>query len=197
MAVIQKIISEKGVFQHLNEYYRHLFEEDKQLENFLVKYKKDLFHLLNIIQQQFDMMNTTLYTIHKWLTLQMRTYRTENEPIAEALEDSIDITTVHRSKGLEYHTVIIPQTTNPFDVTRTTFYIEEEDKVSKPNDRKVAWFIDNKDIKSQSSHFNKLQEFDQEEVYKEETRLLYVAMPLVMERLVVFVPLSNRKRTWS
>ncbi|WP_423410440.1 UvrD-helicase domain-containing protein [Heyndrickxia sp. MSNUG] len=194
MAVIQKIISEKAVFHHLEEFYQDAFEDEEQLKIFLQKYNKNLFHLLNIIQQQFDMMNTNLYTIYKWLTLQMRTNRKENEPMVQAAENSVDITTVHRSKGLEYHTVIIPKTTSPFDFKRTTFYIEEEDE-KKPEEQRVAWFI--KEVNSQSSHFDDLEKIDHQEVYKEETRLLYVAMTRVKERLVVLVPNAPKQRTWA
>jgi superfamily I DNA/RNA helicase len=195
MAVIQKIISEKGLFVHLEEYYMLKYGEEVGIDNFVLKYKKNLFHLFNIIQQQFDMMNTTLYNIHQWLTLQMRTNRTENEPMVESPNHSVEITTVHRSKGLQYHTVIIPKTTNPFDFERTTFYIEEEKDEKQLKERKVAWFI--KELNSRSSHFKELDKYNKEEVYKEETRLLYVAMTRVMERLVVFIPKSTSSQTWA
>lgn len=195
MAVIQKIISEKGLFVHLEEYYRQKYGEEVGIDTFVLKYKKNLFHLFNIIQQQFDLMNTTLYNIHQWLTLQMRTNRTENEPMVESPNHSVEITTVHRSKGLQYHTVIIPKTTNTFDFERTTFYIEEEKDEKQLKERKVAWFI--KELNSRSSHFKELDKYNNEEVYKEETRLLYVAMTRVMERLVVFIPKSTSSQTWA
>ncbi|SDX73224.1 UvrD-helicase domain-containing protein [Salimicrobium album] len=194
MAVIQKIISEKSLFRYLREYYNDKFSSQKELDEFLMKYKKNLFHLMNIIQLQFDMMNATLYNIYEWITLQMRTNRTENEPMVKTSEQTVDITTVHRSKGLEYHTVIIPKTNNSFDFKMTAFHIEENEDNHDLN-RKAAWFI--KDLKTQNSYYDELSKEDREEAYKEETRLLYVAMTRVKERLVVFTPHRSAKNTWA
>jgi ATP-dependent exoDNAse (exonuclease V) beta subunit len=193
LAIIQKIISEKGILHYLADYLGKREENQEQIEVVVKQYQKNLFHLLNMIQQQFSTMNCTLFTLNEWLTLQMRTNRTENEPVLESDEQTVTITTVHRSKGLEYHTVIMPKTDYPFEIDRTTFYIQEENEVVD-NKRKVGWYIKNHD---HNNFYSELSDFERDEINKEETRLLYVAMTRTKKRLVVILPSWNKENTWS
>ncbi|MBM7660393.1 DNA helicase-2/ATP-dependent DNA helicase PcrA [Bacillus mesophilus] len=192
MAIIQKIISEKGIFEHLSEYSQKRKAQGNDEIN-IQQYKVNLFHLMNMIQQQFDTMSSTLFTLHEWLTLQIRTNRTENEPMIETTEQTVEITTVHRSKGLEYHTVIIPKTDYQFESDRDSFYIQEENEMIGGK-RKVGWYLKNRDS---SSYYDQLNTLERNETNKEETRLLYVAMTRTKERLVVILPEQDKKQTWS
>lgn len=193
MAVIQKIISEKGILQQISEFYKKKEVKLEQKEIEIMKYQKNLFHLMNMIQQQFNTMSGSLYSIHEWLSLQIRTNRTENEPIFEKDGQTVEITTVHRSKGLEYHTVIMPLTSHQFEINRTAFYIQEENEV-EDNRRKVAWYLKGHES---SSYYDQLNTIELNENNKEETRLLYVAMTRTKERLVVILPEKDLKNTWS
>ncbi|MEM5650801.1 3'-5' exonuclease [Bacillus cereus] len=201
MAVIQKIISEKGLLQHISSYYEVKYGDDtdidesiKQLEiEIAVKqYEKNLYHLMNIIQKQFDSMSGTLWNIHEWLTLQIRVNRNENEPMIETKLGVVEITTVHRSKGLEYHTVIMPKLNHSFSNKQASFYIQDEKEMGDDK-RIVGWKA--KDIKN--NHFATLQNYESFEVEREETRLLYVAMTRAKKRLILMMPEKISENTWG
>lgn len=201
MAVIQKIISEKGLLQNISSYYEVKYGDDpdidvsiKQLEiEIAVKqYEKNLYHLMNIIQKQFDSMSGTLWNIHEWLTLQIRVNRNENEPMIETKLGVVEITTVHRSKGLEYHTVIMPKLNHSFSNKQASFYIQDEKEMGDDK-RIVGWKA--KDIKN--NHFATLQNYESFEVEREETRLLYVAMTRAKKRLILMMPEKISENTWG
>ncbi|KMP38528.1 DNA helicase UvrD [Bacillus cereus] len=201
MAVIQKIISEKGLLQHISSYYEVKYGDDpdidesiKQLEiEIAVKqYEKNLYHLMNIIQKQFDSMSGTLWNIHEWLTLQIRVNRNENEPMIETKLGVVEITTVHRSKGLEYHTVIMPKLNHSFSNKQASFYIQDEKEMGDDK-RTVGWKA--KDIKN--NYFATLQNYESFEVEREETRLLYVAMTRAKKRLILMMPEKISENTWG
>lgn len=172
LGVIQKIISKNDLRGNL---------DGDEVEK--VRYMRNLSHLLNIIIGNFSSLNTDIYGLKKWLELKISTDRTENEPLLEDVKDSvIDITTVHRAKGLEYHSVIIPYTGNNFNFERNSFYIDAaEDK-----QKKIGWFI-KREKKSgfENSNFQDLSEKEDEEVRAEEARLLYVAMTRPIQNLVI------------
>lgn len=201
MAVIQKIISEKGLLQNISSYYEVKYGDDpnidesiKQLEiEIAVKqYEKNLYHLMNIIQKQFDSMSGTLWNIHEWLTLQIRVNRNENEPMIETKLGFVEITTVHRSKGLEYHTVIMPKLNHSFSNKQASFYIQDEKEMDN-HKRIVGWKV--KDFKN--NQFAKLQNYESFEVEREETRLLYVAMTRAKKRLLLMMPEKISENTWG
>lgn len=201
MAVIQKIISEKGLLQNISSYYDVKYGDDPDIDESIKKleieiavkqYEKNLYHLMNIIQKQFDSMSGTLWNIHEWLTLQIRVNRNENEPMIETKLGVVEITTVHRSKGLEYHTVIMPKLNHSFSNKQASFYIQDEKEMGDDK-RIVGWKA--KDIKN--NHFATLQNYESFEVEREETRLLYVAMTRAKKRLILMIPEKISENTWG
>ncbi len=193
LAVTQKVISEKGLLRNLEEYYKSSIDNDSTISNLIKQYEKNLFHLMNLIQQQFDSMNGTLWTLHEWLSLQIRVNRTENEPMIEAEDGAVVITTVHRSKGLEYHTVIIPKVGHKFSSDRTAFYLQDE-KEMEGHQRLVGWSIKEH---TENDWYSSLNSYEAFEVEREETRLLYVAMTRAKKRLILMMPKRVQDFTWG
>jgi ATP-dependent exoDNAse (exonuclease V) beta subunit len=194
MAVIQKIISEKGVLQNIEVFYKFRIENEESQKVAVKQYEKNLFHLMNIIQLQFDAMNGTLWSIYEWLSLQIRVNRNENEPMIETGKGIVEITNVHRAKGLEYHTVIMPQLSHTFSYERTTFYLQDEKEIEGDEKRKVGWFIKKR---SQNDLYDTLNQYETFEIEREETRLLYVAMTRAKKRLILMMPIQVSKNTWG
>lgn len=196
MTIIQSIIKEKQLFTRVKIYFEkanieeEMPEEDVKLQ--VIKYEKNLQHLMTIIEQNFSSDNLTLYSLNKWLSLQISTNRSENEPIVEQDVVQVEITTVHRAKGLEYHTVFIPETTNPFDAVKPMFYLEDN---TTTKNRKFGWNISERN----NSNFYDLKKLEDEELEKEETRLLYVALTRAMERLYIAMPNPEqiKPHTWA
>ncbi|MFF3024571.1 UvrD-helicase domain-containing protein [Gottfriedia sp. NPDC057948] len=191
LAVIQKIMAEKGLLNNIHSYYEAKFDNDLTIETSIKQYEKNLYYLMNIIQQQFDSMNSTLWSIHEWISLQIRVNRSENEPLIET-NAGVEITTVHRSKGLEYHTVIMPKLSHPFDHDLTSFYVQDEKEMNGET-RMVGWKL--RDF--QNNNFSTLQNYESFEVQREETRLLYVAMTRAKKRLILVMPKKAKSDTWG
>lgn len=112
--------------------------------------------------------------------------------MVDDVPDRIEITTVHRSKGLEYHTVIMPKMNYCFKVNRTGFYIEE-DKGVQSEGRKVGWKLKH----TSNSHLKTLESSEGVESKREETRLLYVSMTRAKRRLVVLLPKKFEADSWA
>lgn len=154
------------------------------------KYQTNLNHLMNILHQQFDSTNATLYALQTWLGINIKTNREEDEPLVEEIdtEDVVEIVTVHKSKGLEYHTVIMPFTDQPF-------HFEWDEILFDDKKQKVGWFIEK--LKLENDFYEQMNDLETKEIVKEETRLLYVAMTRSRERLVILQPKKPMDETWS
>ena len=166
-------------------------EQQKMNATFEVqKYQTNLNHLMNLLHQQFDSTNASLYSLYSWLGIQIKTNRNEDEPRVETVdtEDIVEIVTVHKSKGLEYHTVIMPFTDQPF-------HFEWDELLFDDDKKKVGWYI--KKLSLENQYYDKLNHLETEEIVKEETRLLYVAMTRTRERLIIFQPKKSIDETWS
>src|SRR5699024_8108708 len=142
---------------HLEKYFQKEVEE-AQLSLFVKQYKKNLYHLLNMLHQQFDVMNSTLYDINEWLQLHMQTNRTESEPKIDISEEVVEVTTVHRAKGLEYHTVIMPKTTYSFIFKKNKFYLD--DNIDDNNMRKVGWHLNYDDLDIKNNYYDNLNDYN-------------------------------------
>lgn len=135
---------------------------------------------------------TTLYDLYVYLSLMIATNREEMEPHIDMAGDytSVYIMTVHKSKGLEYDTVIMPSMNGGL--------IPREQTTILSNDEKVAWYYKCND----TSHMNSAwySELRREAVRKgaeEETRMLYVAMTRAVNKLVLLVNKWDNYESWS
>ena len=134
----------------------------------------------------------TLYDLYTYLTLMISTNREEMEPDIEMADDytSVYIMTVHKSKGLEYDTVIMPAMNgNLIPHEQTTILMNEE---------KAAWYYK----RNFSEHMNSVwyDELRKDAVRKgmaEETRMLYVAMTRAVNKLILLVNDWDSYESWS
>ncbi len=60
VAVIQKIMVEKGLLQNIKSFYNHKSDNKLTVDMSVEQYEKNLYHLMNLIQQQFDSMNRSV-----------------------------------------------------------------------------------------------------------------------------------------
>ena len=112
-------------------------------------YQKNLDKLMEMIQQRMDGDFTTLYDLYVYLTLMIATNREEMEPDIEMENDydytSVYIMTVHKSKGLEFDTVIMPAMNHSLVPSERTTILAGKDKVAwtyepgKSNQMKSQW----------------------------------------------------------
>lgn len=205
LAIFHEIVYKHHLLNNLEAYYkeRKNITNEKQIEYLTKKYERNLQHLITQIEKTFDSKNTELFSIEKWLLIQIKTNRQENEPMLTNTEIQVEITTVHRSKGLEYHTVILPYTGLPFTKLKTEFYFQEEPDSNQKilESRRIGWQIDKK-IEARSSffqnnHYKSLYDLDIREMKKEEARLLYVAMTRAIDQLHIIIGNRIAPNTWA
>lgn len=155
-------------------------------------YQKNLDKLMEIIQQRMDGEFATLYDLYVYLTLMIATNREEKEPDIDMTDDytSVYIMTVHKSKGLEYDTVIMP--------AMNANIIPQEDTTILANDKKVAWFYNRSDTERlESAWYKELRKEAVEKGIKEETRILYVGMTRAVNNLILLVNDWDFYESWS
>jgi ATP-dependent exoDNAse (exonuclease V) beta subunit len=120
------------------------------------------------------------------------TNREEMEPDIDMEDDysSVYIMTVHKSKGLEYDTVIMPAMNHGLEIEKRTTILA--------NDKKVGWYYKRSVSGYMSSAW--FEELHKEAVRKgveEETRMLYVAMTRAVNKLVMLVNDWDTYVSWS
>lgn len=174
------------------------------------QYGLDLSHLVSLMDSQFAESSATLASILEWLKIQIATNRVEDSPrLDETDSRGLAIAlTAHKAKGLEYDFVVIPNTFTPYGTPRG---IESEVHVLPGKDptrtRQLLWTWSPgrrqefpKVITNRASS-DPLSSYNQTEVRREETRLLYVAMTRARRRLVIFTDGAGANAgiadTWS
>lgn len=148
------------------------------------QYDRNLNFLMELLHESFSDDFVSLHSVYQWLKIRMATDRDTDQPL---LDDSdlagfVRIMTVHKSKGLEFHTVILPFTDRSFRFSQNEILLEQQ-----PDDTwKVGWKV-KKGYKKQlkNSNYAELNSQEDIEVIREETRLLYVAMTRSEKRLWV------------
>ena len=152
------------------------YPEDKALEQAVldsIQYDADLKKLLQILTDQFSGDFSSLMDLSNFVRLKIMTDKQEEPAEIESIKDIdyVEGLTIHGAKGLEFENVIMPFVNDPFNQTfRSEILVSSEHKT-------VGWVYREKgfdDIKN--DQYDSLLSEEEEEVVKEETRLLYVAM---------------------
>lgn len=156
------------------------------------RYQMNLDKLMEMIQQRMDGEFATLYDLYAYLSLMIASNREEMEPDIDMIDDytSVYIMTVHKSKGLEYDTVIMPSMNGSLTPPEQTTILT--------NEQKVAWYYK----KNSAEHMNSAwyDELRKEAIQKgieEETRMLYVAMTRAVNKLIMLVNDWDSYESWS
>lgn len=155
-------------------------------------YQQNLEKLLEMLQQQSQSDFMTIYDLYEYLTFMIATNREEMEPDLDTVNDytSVYIMTVHKSKGLEYDTVIMPVMNGSIEPRKQTSFLTDQGK--------AAWFYEKKrSIKMSSPYYDELWQEVREKGVREETRMLYVAMTRAVNKLVLLVDSYGTYESWS
>ncbi len=157
------------------------------------QYKCDLDKLMVTLQGFSRRGHVTPLSLCRYLELMMSTNRDEMcDSDAEVAENCINCMTVHKAKGLEFDTVIIPFTDWPFRTKSDTDILLDRDS------GRMGWKYKLKDGRClQNVNYGSMRVHENEMVRREETRLLYVALTRTVSHLVVLVGESYRKNTWG
>lgn len=160
-----------------------------------VQYQANLEKLLILLQNNLNGDKVSLYDVYRYLQLQIATNRNESEPVVETDDDytSVLCMTVHKSKGLEFDTVIIPYTGRRFPSKYKT------EMIIDPLNREVGWNVaDSKQEEDMCNDlYEKLKVIDVHRTKKEETRILYVAMTRAINNLFCIVHPVSYTNCWA
>lgn len=159
------------------------------------QYQADLERLIEILQSTLGGSKVSLYDVYQYLQLQIATNRTESEPNVETTDNysSVLCMTVHKSKGLEFDTIIIPFTGRSFPEKYDTEILID------PITKEVGWNFktDKKNPDMRNDLYAKLKDDDIQRTRAEETRILYVAMTRAIENLYCIVQPVKNTECWS
>ena len=172
-----------------------------------MQYQANLEKLMEILERNLSGDKVSIYDVYKFLKLNIATNREETE--AEVVTDkeqsqnlyrTILCMTVHKAKGLEFDTVIIPFANRTFPTWDQTEIIID------PVSRRVGWnYTGDKERKNRrlkypamrNSLYSELKEIDAANSKREETRILYVAMTRAIHNLICIVPDAKNENTWA
>jgi DNA helicase II / ATP-dependent DNA helicase PcrA len=186
--------------------YADMEEEDRERRRRRIYYKRNLDELFEKMVEMASTDYITINKVEKFLEIMILTKQTEEsreEYISYSDEkNSVVCMTVHKSKGLEFHSVVIPY---------CNFNLTDEKKAKKVNliikGNKVGYnipldeeiVIKNKRYRYlQNNYYEKESEKEMEFKLSEETRILYVAMTRAIKNLVYLNKEGSRTRdSWQ
>ncbi|MBK5462003.1 UvrD-helicase domain-containing protein [Peribacillus sp. TH27] len=166
-----------------------------------LSYELNLGRLFDLMVQQHSNDYMSLPSLLSWLNIQLKTNRNEDEAKDEELtKNAVNILTVHRAKGLEYHTVIIPFTDRYFHTT-----LFKSGVVFNTKKTKAGWkFVVNRSKQANSEKLNyynneygNLDDIERKAITAEELRLLYVAMTRAEQQLWIIKYTAKTKECWA
>lgn len=166
------------------------------------QYQANLEKLMEILQNNLSGDKVSLYDVYNFLKINVATNRAENEASVQSKDDytSVLCMTVHKSKGLEFDTVIIPFTAENFGSwPQTELLVNSVEK-------KVGWnYTGDKEKQKRrykyppmkSSYYDELQADENQSGRLEGVRVLYVGMTRAIDTFICIVEESRNPMSWA
>ena len=166
------------------------------------QYEANLDKLFHILRKHFSGDMATLSQICEFLKINILTNKNEDEPDVKAAAGCGCVygMTVHKAKGLEFDTVLIPMTHKPFRKPIDTEIIIDETCTPK----RVGWSYviwnaentDKADVHKCNNYYNECLSKETFNIDKEEARLLYVALTRSIRKLHYFL-IGDDDHSWT
>jgi DNA helicase II / ATP-dependent DNA helicase PcrA len=196
--VFEEIINEINPAQVYAERFLHdrfaqnQEEKEKSIEYAKVLYKEyqlNLNQLIYLLKKDLQDTVPTLNHIEKALRIKMQTDKSMSRvKLNDQKNQRITIMTVHKSKGLEFDFVFIPNTKREFHTfTKTDIIIADSNIGYKTIITNNKAFTNN--------HYKDLKKINRAEDVGEETRLLYVAITRAKKKVFLDTPLNSNNHT--
>ncbi|MBM7609140.1 ATP-dependent exoDNAse (exonuclease V) beta subunit [Lysinibacillus composti] len=160
----------------------------KPIETEEKQYVLNLHKIITLMNNAVQNESMDLYSLYKWLSLEIATNKRDDEAEltdADFNKDYIKVMTVHKSKGLEFDTVILPYVHEQFVLpyVRNCEILVELDETNV----NYAWhFKTKKGFENVTGNFDEMMNDEKPQILMEETRNLYVALTRAKECLAIF-----------
>ena len=167
----------------------------------LIQYERNLYKVLDIAIKRLKSEVNDPVALYDWLKIQLATNRDEDEADIDAKDIKGDrvvrVMTVHKAKGLEFHSVFIPFTNSSL-IQGYRHKVLLTSKGLSGHEKVLAFHFKEGDEVVTTSSFQTIKAEDITETLNEETRLLYVAMTRAEQRLWINAARPHTpKGTWD
>ena len=185
LSILREIILEESFTSNImTRLYQEGIQKDEDILRIKEEYFLDLNDILEQIAKSFGSGTYSLIDIYYWLEIKIRTDVDTSRTDTKKTNANIIITTIHKSKGLEYDWVILPK-------TEDRIYVRSKSLILK--DDKSGFSMNLYKDEDQSNSFKKLKNIETTELKKDETRLLYVGMTRAKHELSILLPSRVKK----
>lgn len=210
MSVFKDMLDEESIvdnFISLNKTRREAegWEENRRNADTFTRarqYQANLEKLMEILQNNLGGDKVSLYDVYHFLKLNIATNRLEGEAKVQSKDDyrSVLCMTIHKSKGLEFDTVIIPFTAENFGGRPQTELLVD------PIEKKVGWYYTGDKEKQKrrykyppmkNTYYDEIQADEAESGRLEGVRILYVGMTRAIDTLICIVEESKNLMSWA
>ena len=166
------------------------------------QYQANLEKLMEILQNNLSGDKVSIYDVYNYLKLNIATNRNEPEARVESNDDytSVLCMTIHKAKGLEFDTVIIPFTAENFGSRARTELLVD------PVQKKVGWYYTGDKEKQKrrykyppmkNTYYDELQMNEAASGRLEGVRVLYVGMTRAINNLICIIEESRNPMSWA
>lgn len=210
MSVFKDMLDEESIVDHfiaLNKAKRQSegWQEARQNADTFTRarqYQANLEKLMEVLQNNLGGDKVSLYDVYKFLKLNIATNRSESEASVQSKDDytSVLCMTIHKSKGLEFDTVIVPYTDEFFGSwPRTELLVD-------PIEKKVGWYYTGDKEKQKKRYkypamkntfYDEIQAKENRSGQLEGVRVLYVGMTRAIETLICIIEESRNPMSWA
>ena len=202
LSVISKMLDEIPVVEnYIASLKAKGIDNETILEIEALQYRSNLDKLMTILHHRFAGDGLDLPHIYLFLKRSISTNRDELEVDVDYDGDAVYCMTVHKTKGLEFDTVIVP-----FNKIVTKESMESGPRANviiSKDKRKIGWLLCKGDDAESSttwanSNYDKLLDEDIYRTCCEETRILYVALTRGIRNVIAYTTIQKSDQySWS